>query len=93
MSAWAVLAAYGLDAPSLQDAHAAVERVHGEDTERAWTALLDRAQQIGKHVTIDTVVAAMKRDREPVVRLCGQALYVRLQTYDHFATEPDLAVH
>lgn len=81
------IAAYGLSAPTLDDAYAAVERVHGNAASTMWTHLLKRADH---PPTIAGIIDAMRNDGHPVLRLCGEALGIRHRTYGHLAAVHNL---
>jgi hypothetical protein len=66
----------------MDDAQAAVHRVHGDDGPLAWTRLL-RAAGLDDAPTddgLDRLVTAM-RDADPVSRLCALALTIRVTSH------------
>lgn len=76
------IAAYDLDAPTIDDAYAAVERVHGHAARAVWSLLLRRAAQ---PPTIASIIEALRNDGHPLVRLSGQALHIRLESHSRLA--------
>lgn len=76
---------YGLDQPTMHDAREAVHRVHGADGASVWAQLLlATGVQAGDHgeAALRTLLDAMAR-RDPVSRLCAQALLIRLSSHAH----------
>lgn len=80
--------AYGLSRPTVVDARAAIERVyHGADADRVWTAIVGPALGARQSaLSIEEIVDAMMVSTDDVVRLCGQALKIRLRSFSHLAT-------
>jgi len=80
------VAAYGLTRPKVGDACEAVERVFGADAPLVWEQILSAAGA-GEHDDrgIERVVDAMIRHQDGVVRLCAQALSIRLSSYTRLA--------
>lgn len=76
------IAAYGLNAPTVADAYAAVARVHGTAAETVWPGIAARA---GRPPSVIGVIAAMRSDGHPVIRLCGESLHIRQESYAHLA--------
>lgn len=78
--------AYGLSRPTVVDARAALERVYGPMADTCWTTLASRAQTSkDRAVTVEGVVDAMLAHEDGVVRLCGQALKIRLRSFTHLS--------
>lgn len=78
--------AYGLRRPTVVDARAALDRVYGPSADTAWTELAHRAQTSkNRAVTVEAVVEVMLAHEDGVIRLCGQALTIRLRSYAHLA--------
>lgn len=78
-------AAFGLVRPTVVAARAAVERVYGAEAEAIWSELLGETVSVGSAATIETVVELMITSRHDIVRLCGQALQIRLRTHEHLS--------
>jgi hypothetical protein len=84
------IAAYGLNAPSIDDAYAAVARVCGSSAAALWAVIVDRATQMsGNPPTLVGYIDALTHDGHPVIRLCGQSLHIRQQSYAHLANVQD----
>lgn len=83
---------YGLSRPTVLDARAAIERVyHGADADRVWTAIVGPALGARQSaLSIDEIVLAMMASTDDVVRLCGQALKIRLRSYAHLSATHDI---
>ena len=78
--------AYGLRRPTVVVARAALERIYGPSADFTWTELAHRAQTSkDRAVTVDAVVDVMLAHEDGVVRLCGQALKIRLRSFTHLA--------
>ena len=81
--------AYGLARPGWDEALASLERVFGVDAASIWKALLatagvaDAARDDGDGFV--RLVAAFVAHEHPVVRLCGQALTIRIESFRHLA--------
>ncbi|MEU8659584.1 hypothetical protein [Actinoplanes philippinensis] len=74
---------YGLARPTLDDARAAVHRVHAEDGPRVWSHLLRTAGLDGAADTpeaLERMLAAM-HDADPTSRLCALALRIRVTSH------------
>lgn len=79
-------AAYGLSRPTVVDARAALERVYGPMADACWTTLAGRAQTSkDRAVTVEEIVESMLAHEDGVVRLCGQALKIRLRSFAHLS--------
>jgi DNA-binding transcriptional LysR family regulator len=76
---------YGLARPTMDDARAAVHRVHAGDGPRVWAGLLRAAgtDGTGEH-GLDRLIAAM-RQADPVSRLCALALTIRLDAHSQLS--------
>ncbi len=84
------IAAYGLTAPTVDDAYAAVVRVHGSSATAIWPGISERATAlVGPPPSVAGYISAMCDDGHPVIRLCGQALKIRHQSYAHLADVQD----
>ena len=70
---------YGLRLPTVDDARAAVLRVHGGDGPRIWDGLA-AAGAVG----LDRLLAAMEA-ADPTTRLCALALRIRVGTHAHLS--------
>ncbi|GIE74303.1 hypothetical protein Aph02nite_02530 [Actinoplanes philippinensis] len=74
---------YGLPRPTLDDARAAVHRVHAEDGPRVWSHLVRTAGLDGSADTsegLERMLAAM-HDADPISRLCALALRIRVTSH------------
>jgi hypothetical protein len=78
---------YGLNRPTLVDAHDAVRRVHGDDGPRVWQQLIDAAGLSGQETDEPsfTRLTATMAAADPTTRLCGLALNIRAASYLHLA--------
>ncbi|MEU4557913.1 hypothetical protein AB0F72_05970 [Actinoplanes sp. NPDC023936] len=72
---------YGLSRPTVEDARAAVLRVHGGDGPRVWDELVRTA---GSDLTLDRLLPVMTV-ADPTTRLCALALQIRLTSHTHLA--------
>ncbi|WP_344651420.1 hypothetical protein [Cryptosporangium japonicum] len=73
--------------PDLADARRAVERIYGPQAPGIWAELLSTARLHGTETdpgAIDRLLDAM-RSAAPVTALCGEALAIRLASYDRLA--------
>ena len=80
--------AYGLQLPTVQDAHSSVERVHGARTAQVWARLLADAGLHGREHdrgSLERLLQAMDGSGEPVTALCARALRIRLTSYDRLS--------
>ena len=77
------VAAYGLRQPSVVDARASIERIYGSiEADAIWNELTGPALGAARRaVTLEEIVEAMLTSRHDVVRLCGQALQIRVRSY------------
>ena len=83
---------YGLRRPTMDDARAAVYRVHGELGPRMWSRTLTDTE-LGGHESdddsLERLLVALD-GADPVSRLCAQALRIRLRAHtvlaDHVFT-------
>jgi hypothetical protein len=76
--------AYGLDRPGLAEARRAVERIYGGQASGIWSDLLAAARLTGNETdpgAIEMLLVAM-RGAAPVTALCGEALGIRVATFD-----------
>ena len=74
----------GLTRPDLTEARRAVERIYGPEAPGIWTDLLSTARLEGSErdqEAIDRLLDAM-RAAAPVTALCGEALAIRVASYD-----------
>lgn len=80
-------AAYGLRRPTVVDARAAIERVYGgAEADRVWSQVAGPALGASRTaLTVEEIVDAMVASSDDVVRLCGQALLIRLRSHAHLA--------
>jgi hypothetical protein len=78
---------YGLTRPTIDDAHAAVLRVHGPDGPRVWQQLLDTAGLHGQETGEEsfTRLTAVMAAAGPTTRLCALALNIRATSYLHLS--------
>lgn len=80
------VAAYGLRQPTVVDARASIERIYGSvEADAIWTELTGSAVAARVAVSLDGIVDAMLGSRHDVVRLCGQALHIRVRSYAHLS--------
>lgn len=79
----ATVAAYGLRQPTVADARASLERIYGPDEAPSIWAELALSGRVA--IDIDEVVTTMLASSHDVVRLCGQALQIRLRSYAHLS--------
>ncbi|GGN81707.1 hypothetical protein GCM10010112_58420 [Actinoplanes lobatus] len=78
-------APYGLSRPTLDDARAAVLRVHAGDGARIWNDLLRTAGLTGNEPAgLDRMLAVM-HDADPSTRLCAVAVKIRVTAYTQLA--------
>lgn len=83
--------AYGLRRPTVVDARAALERVYGQGADARWTELATVASAgTGTAVTVESMVEVMLASEEGVVRLCGQAVKIRLHSFARLAAASTL---
>jgi hypothetical protein len=78
---------YGLHRPTMEDARAAVHRVHGDGGARTWARTLT-GTEIGGHETDDDSLERLLLvldGADPVSRLCAQALRIRLRSHTYLA--------
>ncbi|WP_307798324.1 hypothetical protein [Actinoplanes flavus] len=74
-------APYGLSRPDLDDARAAVLRVHAGDGPRVWNDLLHTAGLTGKEPGgLDRMLVVM-HGADPSTRLCALALKIRITAH------------
>jgi hypothetical protein len=78
---------YGLRLPTVADARQAVYRVHGDSATAIWSSLLGGCRLSGDEEDtgslarlIDAMIAG-----DPVTRLCGEALRIRLASHTHLS--------
>ncbi|BEL02191.1 hypothetical protein Q0Z83_003820 [Actinoplanes sichuanensis] len=76
---------YGLTRPTMDDARAAVHRVHAGDGPRIWADLLRAAglDGTGDH-GLDRLLAVMHQ-ADPVSRLCALALTIRVTSHSQLS--------
>lgn len=78
---------YGLRRPTMDDARAAVYRVHGDLGARMWSRALT-ATELGGHETdddsLERLLVALDA-ADPVSRLAAQALRIRLRSHTYLA--------
>ncbi|MEU8239949.1 hypothetical protein AB0C07_17020 [Actinoplanes missouriensis] len=72
---------YGLSRPTVEDARAAVLRVHGGDGPRVWDQLVRTA---GSDLTLERLLPVMA-GADPITRLCGLALQIRVTSHTQLA--------
>ena len=92
----AATGAYGLHAPTLDDARAALARVHGAATAEVWGAVLRDAGLTGSEAGPDAfarLIAAMVRSGSPVTALCARSLQIRLTSYELLKSAHAIAHH
>ncbi|GGN42512.1 hypothetical protein GCM10010109_73720 [Actinoplanes campanulatus] len=78
-------APYGLSRPTLDDARAAVLRVHAGDGTRIWNDLLHAAGLTGNEPGgLDRMLAVM-HDADPSTRLCALAIKIRVTAHTQLA--------
>jgi len=79
-------AAFGLNRPTVVEARQAIERVYGAGAGALWHDLAETASEGSRQpVTVEGIVAAMQLSADGVVRLCAQAMHIRLRSYEHLA--------
>ncbi|WP_157018177.1 hypothetical protein [Cryptosporangium arvum] len=74
--------------PDLAEARRAVERIYGPQASRIWAELLSAARLSGTETepgAIERLLDVM-RSAAPVTALCGEALAIRLASYDRLAS-------
>lgn len=88
------VAAYGLARPGWTEAQASLQRVFGPEAEANWRDLLATAG-ISQFGPVDDgafarLLAAFGAHPHPVVRLCGRALGIRVESFRHLADAHEL---
>lgn len=78
-------APYGLARPTLDDARAAVHRVHGPDGPQVWSRLLHAAGMSGAEPDALERLLPLMASADPVTRLCATALRIRSVSHDSLA--------
>ena len=89
------IAAYGFNRPDAAEARASLVRVFGAQAAPVWTSLLrdaglERVGVLDVDAEFGRLVDAFLRSPDPVVGLCGQALRIRQQTFQHLSTTHDV---
>lgn len=82
---------YGLRRPVVSDALVAVHRAHGARAAAVWAQLLIAAGLAGHEAdtaALQRLIGAMA-GLDPVTRLVGHSLRIRLSTYLHLAAAQD----
>ncbi|TQS40225.1 hypothetical protein [Cryptosporangium phraense] len=77
----------GLARPDLAEAHRAVQRIYGPQSDGVWADLLSSAGLDGEETgpgAIERMLDAM-RAGAPVTALCGEALAIRVASHDRLA--------
>jgi len=83
--------AYGLRLPTVVDARAALERIYGPGADARWTELTAQATSgVARAVTVESIVDVMLASEDGVIRLCGQAVKIRLRSFTHLAAASTL---
>ncbi|WP_328477206.1 hypothetical protein OHA21_23915 [Actinoplanes sp. NBC_00393] len=77
---------YGLARPTVDDARAAVLRVHAGDGPRVWDQLLHAA---GPQPGIERLLDLMATS-DATTRLCALALQIRLNSHTHLTAAHDM---
>ncbi|MBG0562885.1 hypothetical protein [Actinoplanes aureus] len=78
---------YGLSRPTMDDARAAVLRVHAGDGRRIWDQLLHAAGLTGRETddsALDRLLTQMSTS-DATTRLCALALRIRVTSHTHLA--------
>ncbi|MEU4424931.1 hypothetical protein AB0F81_30290 [Actinoplanes sp. NPDC024001] len=78
---------YGLSRPTMDDAQAAIMRVHAGDGRRIWDQLLQAAGLTGRETdgsALDRLLAMMCKS-DATTRLCALALQIRVNSHTHLA--------
>ncbi|GAA3385343.1 hypothetical protein [Cryptosporangium minutisporangium] len=82
----------GLTRPDVAEARRAVDRIYGSQAAGIWAELLVAAGLDGTETdpaAIDRLLDAM-RSAAPVTALCGEALAIRVVSYDRLAQAHEL---
>ncbi|GIE36023.1 hypothetical protein Ait01nite_090680 [Actinoplanes italicus] len=76
---------YGLARPTMDDARAAIHRVHAGDGPQVWSRLLKATGLTGDEGDgLERMLAAM-HDADPTSRLCALALRIRITSHTQLA--------
>ncbi len=81
--------AYRLEPPTLDEAHAALQRLYGPHTADVWHTLLHKASLTGAESeswAFDRLVSVMTGG-DPVTQICAQGLAIRSRSYARLAAE------
>ncbi|MET0418200.1 MAG: hypothetical protein ABW022_19480 [Actinoplanes sp.] len=81
--------AYQLEQPTLDEAHAALQRLYGPHTADVWRTLLHKASLTGAETepwAFDRLVATMTSG-DPVTQICAQGLAIRSRAYARLVAE------
>lgn len=84
--AGAVVEAYGLHRPAVEDLRRSLERIFGEEAPTTWAAICSAA---GVSTTrtdpegCDLIVAAMENHHDGAVRLCAESFQIRANAFVH----------
>ena len=76
--------AYGLQVPTTADARTAVTRAFGATAEQVWAGLTAAAGLSGLEddlAAVERLVTTMSAAGDPVLRLCGRSLRIRLDSH------------
>lgn len=78
---------YGLRRPTVADARESLYRVHGDAAPAVWAELLGACRLSGAEDdtgSLARLIEAMSA-ADPVTRLCGEALRIRLASHTHLS--------
>ena len=78
---------YGLRRPTVDDARQAVYRVHRDAGPAVWSGLLAAGRTAGGEDDADALTRLIQAmaEADPITRLCGEALRIRLAAHTHLS--------